>query len=143
MSGQTLPAASFFGAYCQVSDLNRSLAFYRDVMGLEVVYDDDKLAILHGRNASQDSVVLRAMVDPPHHLGDAGITRLFWRVGEPADIDVAEGVLTEHGISHSRHKEEKSDGLLFRDPDGLDIVLLHMAPDKSSASPPAWLSWEH
>jgi catechol 2,3-dioxygenase-like lactoylglutathione lyase family enzyme len=143
MSEQTLPVASFFGAYCQVSDLNRSLAFYRDVMGLEVVHHDDTIAILHARNASQDSVVLRAMADPPHHLGDAGITRLFWRVREHADIDVAEGVLTEHGISHSRHKEEKSDGLSFRDPDGLTIVLLHIELDKASASPPSWLSWEH
>jgi len=140
---EQLPAAKLFGAYCQVSNLGRSLAFYRDVMGLEVAYSDDTLAILHARNATQDSIVLRAIQDPPHHLGDAGITRLFWRVRDNADIDIAEGLLTEHGITHSRHKEETSDGLSFRDPDGLDIILLHLQMRKADSSPPSWLSWAH
>jgi catechol 2,3-dioxygenase-like lactoylglutathione lyase family enzyme len=143
MPEQLLPGSKLFGAYCQVSDLRRSLAFYRDVMGLDVVYSDDTLAILHARNANQDSIVLRAMHDPPHHLGDAGVTRLFWRVHKHADIDIAEGVLTEHGIDHKRHKEDTSDGLSFHDPDGLDIVLLHVELKKADTSPPSWLSWAH
>jgi catechol 2,3-dioxygenase-like lactoylglutathione lyase family enzyme len=143
MPEQPLPEAKLFGAYCQVSDLRRSLAFYRDLMGLEVAYSDDTIAILHSRTATQDSVVLRAMQDPPHHLGDAGVTRLFWRVRESADVDTAEGVLTAHGISHTRHKEETSDGLSFQDPDGLDIVLLHIELKKADTSPPSWLSWAH
>ena len=143
MPEQPLPEAKLFGAYCQVSDLRRSLAFYRDVVGLEVAYSDDTIAILHSRNATQDSVVLRAMHDPPHHLGDAGVTRLFWRVRDSGDIDIAEGVLTAHGVSHTRHKEETSDGLSFHDPDGLDIVLLHLEMKKADNSPPSWLSWAH
>ena len=143
MPEQSLPAAKLFGAYCQVADLRRSLAFYRDVLGLVVTYSDDTIAILHARNADHDSIVLRAMADSSHHLGDAGVTRLFWRVRDVADIDVAEGLLTEHGISHNRHKEEASDGLSFRDPDGLDIVLIHLDLKKADMSPPSWLSWAH
>jgi catechol 2,3-dioxygenase-like lactoylglutathione lyase family enzyme len=143
MAIQPLPEAKLLGAYCQVSDLRRSLGFYRDVMGLEVSHSDDTLAILHGRGANPDSIILRRMDAPPHHLGDAGVTRLFWRVHDHADIDVAEKILTEHGIGHTRRREGPTDGLSFRDPDGLDIVLIYLEMKKADASPPGWLSWAH
>ena len=37
-----------FSVYLQVGDLGRSLSFYRDGRGLEVAWNDDMLAVLHG-----------------------------------------------------------------------------------------------
>lgn len=141
MSEQTLPAAHFFGAYVQVADLPRSLAFYSGVMGLEAAWNDGSLAILHPRDSPQDTLVLRAMDDAPHHLGDAGVTRLLWRVYEPADLETAEQVLDGMGVAFARHKDDNSDGLAFRDPDGLDVVLIRKEPMLTDTTPPSWLYW--
>jgi catechol 2,3-dioxygenase-like lactoylglutathione lyase family enzyme len=40
--------SGLFGVYLQVGDLDRSLSFYRDVLGLEVVWNHGALAVLHG-----------------------------------------------------------------------------------------------
>src|SRR5262249_61360340 len=104
MTDQPLPEAKFFGAYCQVSDLRRSVEFYRDVMGLHVTHSDDTLAILHARNNSEDSVILRTISAPPHRLGETGVTRLFWRVRERDDINAAEEGLARHGITTNRRQ---------------------------------------
>jgi catechol 2,3-dioxygenase len=141
MPEQPLPSARFMGAYCQVANLKRSLEFYRDVMGLHVTHSDDTLAILHSTN--EDSIVLRVISPAEHHLGDAGVTRLFWRVHGHDDLDASEEVLTQRGITYNRRKEGAADGLSFRDPDGLDIVLLYLEMKKADASPPSWLSWAH
>jgi catechol 2,3-dioxygenase-like lactoylglutathione lyase family enzyme len=37
-----------FSVYLQVANLGRSLAFYRDGLGLEVTWNDDELAVLRG-----------------------------------------------------------------------------------------------
>jgi catechol-2,3-dioxygenase len=43
--------SGLYGAYLQVGDLHRSLSFYRDVLALDVVWNDGTLAILHGHRA--------------------------------------------------------------------------------------------
>jgi catechol 2,3-dioxygenase-like lactoylglutathione lyase family enzyme len=140
MSQQALPTAAFYGAYLQVADLSRSLAFYSGVMGLDTAWNDGEIAVLHPRDGSQDTLVLRALDDAPHHLGDAGVTRLLWRVTETTDLDVAEQALTDMGVRYSRHKDVNVDGLSFRDPDGLDVVLVRKGPP-TDATPPSWMYW--
>ena len=130
-----------FGVYLQVPDLDRSLAFYRDVLGLEITWNDGALAVLRSHGATSDTVVLRAIgEDSRHELGESGVTRVFWRVGEQADLDAAEKLLERHEVQHQRHRDPDVDGITLRDPDGLHIVLLYVGEGPPTA-PPAWLYW--
>jgi catechol 2,3-dioxygenase-like lactoylglutathione lyase family enzyme len=133
-----------FGVYLQVSDLNRSLAFYRDVLALEVEWNDGALAVLHGRVEPADTVVIREIGETARHgLGEAGVTRVFWRVWDPADLDSAEELLARQEVHHQRHRDANADGITVRDPDGLEIVLLSISKDVRAGAPPAWLYWYH
>ena len=51
MTGNASQQSGLFGVYLQVGDLDRSLSFYRDVLALEVVWNDGTLAVLHGHRS--------------------------------------------------------------------------------------------
>ena len=81
MATKKLYPPGIFGVYLQVRDLDRSVSFYQNALGLEVDWNDDKLAVLHGPEETSDTVVIREIGEgAAHHLGEAGVTRLFWRV---------------------------------------------------------------
>jgi catechol 2,3-dioxygenase-like lactoylglutathione lyase family enzyme len=137
--------SGLFGVYLQVGDLDRSLSFYRDVLALEVVWNDGALAILHGRRAPADSMVIREIgkAAARHHTGEAGVTRVLWRAGDPAELDGAEELLTRQQVPYRRHRDTEVDGITMHDPDGLEIVLLWTGEKVPATGPPAWLSWYH
>ena len=53
------PQPGIFGVYIQVSDLDRSLSFYRDVLALELDWSDGAIAVLHSSLEPADALVLR------------------------------------------------------------------------------------
>jgi catechol 2,3-dioxygenase-like lactoylglutathione lyase family enzyme len=148
MNGETMPPKTLqlpglFGVYLQVPDLERSLAFYRDLLGLEVSWSDGALAILYSRTDTNGGLVIREIsADARHDLGEAGVTRLFWKVGDPAELDSAEKLLARHDVQYQRHRDETADGITLRDPDGLHIVLVALGEDTRAGAPPAWLYWQ-
>ncbi len=134
--------SGLFGAYLQVGDLHRSLSFYCDVLALDVVWNDGALAVLHGRRAPADSLVIREIGKAARHtMGEAGVSRVLWRVGDPAELDSAEELLTRQLVRYQRHRDAAVDGITMRDPDGLEIVLLWIGEKVPAAGPPAWLYW--
>ena len=134
--------AGLFGAYLQVGDLHRSLSFYCDVLALDVVWNDGALAVLHGRRAPADSLVIREIGQAARHtMGEVGVSRVLWRVGDPAELDSAEELLTRQLVRYQRHRDAEVDGITMRDPDGLEIVLLWIGEKVPAAGPPAWLYW--
>jgi catechol 2,3-dioxygenase-like lactoylglutathione lyase family enzyme len=136
--------SEIFGVYLQVRDLNRSLSFYRDVLSLEVGWNDGALAVLHGRVEPAHTLVIREIGETARHdLGEAGVTRIFWRVRDPTDLNSAEEFLIRHKVHYQRHSDEKGDGITVRDPDGLEIVLLLISENVHAGTPPAWLYWYH
>jgi catechol 2,3-dioxygenase len=132
-----------FSAYLQVRDLDRSLSFYQDILGLDVDHNDGILAILRSRGDSGHTLVLRQIGDHPRHgPGKVGVTRLAFRVTGSADLDRAEELLTRHQMPYHRGQIAGADYLTTRDPDGLRIVLLQT--DQASmldAAPPAPIYW--
>jgi len=131
-----------FGVYLQVGDLDRSLSFYRDVLALEVVWNDGALAILHGRRAPADALVIREIGTAARHtMGEAGVTRVLWRAGDPAELDSAEELLARQQVPYQRHRDAKVSGITMHDPDGLEIVLLWVPAKVPATGPPAWLHW--
>ncbi|MBG0568779.1 VOC family protein [Actinoplanes sp. NEAU-A11] len=105
-----------------VTDLNRSIAFYRDILGFFEIDSGDGSAVL----ASGDTrLVLRTV----HNLSaDAG--RLIYLNLEVGDVDAVYEELREKGVKfvHSPRKVNRGDKLelwsaTFRDPDNHNIAI--------------------
>jgi catechol 2,3-dioxygenase-like lactoylglutathione lyase family enzyme len=130
-----------FGVYIQVSDLDRSLSFYRDVLALELDWSDGAIAVMHSRLEPADALVLRHVGEGARRgLGEPGVTRVLWRAENSADVDRAEEYLNSLEVPYQRHTEEHVDGIALRDPDGVEFVLL-CSDLEASAEPPSWLYW--
>jgi len=135
------PLPGIFGVYIQVSDLDRSLSFYRDILALELDWSDGAIAVMHSRLEPTDALVLRQVgAGARRDLGEPGVTRVFWRAGGSAELDRAEEYLNGLEVPCRRHSEEHVDGITLRDPDGVELVLL-CSDQEHYAEPPSWLYW--
>ena len=133
-----------FTAYLQVSDLERSLSFYRDGLGLEADWNDGTLAVLHSPGTAAHTLVLREVGDgAERRLGEVGVTRLAWQMTNPADLDDAEERLSQHAVRHQRLREADADRIVMRDPDGLSVILFHASEPTPTGKPPTSLYWYH
>lgn len=144
MATKKLYPPGIFGVYLQVRDLDQSLTFYQDVLGLKIDWNDGTLAVLRGPYDTGDMLVIRVIGNGArHHTGETGVTRLFWRVSDPVDLDTVEERLTRDSVPYERHADEEIVGITTHDPDGTDIVLLR--PDKGplTGAPPPALYWQH
>jgi catechol 2,3-dioxygenase-like lactoylglutathione lyase family enzyme len=70
----------------QVRNLDRSLAFYRDVLGLRLGHREGWIAQLHGQGGAPPTLVLLEVGERTiHYSGGPGLARVAWRVGTQAD----------------------------------------------------------
>lgn len=144
MTDNPPPMPGMFGVYLQVADLGRSLWFYRDLLALNVDWNDGALAVLHGPPEPGNTLVIREIGEKARHdLGEAGVTRVFWQARDSADLDRAEELLTRQEVRYKRHRDTNLDGIGVRDPDGLEIILLCVSENVRAGAPPAWLYWYH
>lgn len=128
----------------QVGDLKRSLSFYRDGLGLEAEWNDGTLAVLRSPGTATHTLVLRGVGDgAERRLGEVGVTRLAWQMTHPADLDDAEGRLSQHAVRYERFRETDADRIVMRDPDGLTVILFCAGEPASTGKPPASLYWYH
>ena len=133
-----------FTAYLQVSDLERSLSFYRDGLGLEVEWNDGTLAVLRSPGAAAHTLVMREVGGgTERRLGEVGVTRIAWEMTRPADLDDAEERLSQHAVRHQRIREADADRIVLRDPDGLTVILFRATGPTPTGKPPASLYWYH
>src|SRR5712692_490346 len=120
-----------------VNDLDKMVAFYRDVLGLvqyhehpgRMVFltpdpdlDDHQLALAKGRE------------------GDAKIlAHIAWRVDTPADVKAfyerfkAQGVPIDHCVSHAYEEMGNTVSCYFLDPDGNRIEVYALVAERSEA----------
>jgi catechol 2,3-dioxygenase-like lactoylglutathione lyase family enzyme len=133
-----------FSVYLQVGDLERSLSFYRDGLGLEVAWNDDTVAVLRGPDESPGTLALREVSGSARPgMGEAGVARIGWQVTSSAELDGAEERLTGLGVQYRRAGEEDTGRIETHDPDGLRVVLF--LPDEPSLArkPPPFIYWYH
>ena len=144
MATKKLYSPVIFGVHLQVRDLDRSVSFYQNALGLEVAWNDGELAVLRSPDDTSDTVVLRKIGDGARpHAGEAGVTRLFWRVADPAALDSVEERLTLHSVPYYRQREGEIRGIQVHDPDGLDIVVVPPGQPPLAGTPPSVAYWEH
>jgi catechol-2,3-dioxygenase len=114
-----------------VSDVERSVRFYRDVLGFAVTMRYPNAAFLKIPGTPDD-----------HHLGlfeqrgvrppDERVARMYhsaWEVGELADLWRARRRLTETGALVGQSDHGVSLSLYAKDPDGLEFELFWTVPN--------------
>jgi catechol 2,3-dioxygenase-like lactoylglutathione lyase family enzyme len=116
-----------------VSDLDASLAFYRDVLGFELV----------SREEAFNAAFLRAARSDNHHdlglfgIGEAapvspgrrpGLYHLAWQVGTIDDLVVMRGGLVANGAFTGESSHGATKSLYGRDPDGNEFEIVWVLP---------------
>ena len=130
----SIPVRRLNHAVLYVRDVERSVAFYRDVLGLEPVHDDWRTvgaAFLRARGSENDhDLGLFAIGDgaPGPVRGAVGLYHLAWEVGRVEDLVDARETLLRAGslVGQSDHGATKS--LYGMDPDGNEFEVMWAVP---------------
>jgi catechol 2,3-dioxygenase-like lactoylglutathione lyase family enzyme len=112
-----------------VQNLDRSVSFYQQVLGLKVTDSSPTAALLFSEGGAQ--LILRAMGSGAvHSLGGVGIQYLVWTAADEADLDRCERVLKEL----SAHRDTRSSGPVKvvegHDPDDVVLMITYPGPDQ-------------
>jgi len=127
------PTARVTSSVIFVSDLDRSIDFYRDVFACQVAIHDPQAALLLSSGGFQIYLIGHGS-RTPHLAGGIGLQYLIWAVDSADDLQVLERALRERG---GRADTYQSGGVTFvssRDPDGIRILMAHPGPDKCPRS---------
>ncbi|MEM9682739.1 MAG: VOC family protein [Pseudomonadota bacterium] len=107
----------------KVRDLDRSAAFYRDVLGLKEVarYPNRRMAFFVISDNHHDIALIETDSAAPDAPQDApGLAHVALKVGDSLDeLRAAKSQLDQHGVSVERQVDHHvSKSLYFSDPDG-------------------------
>lgn len=117
-----------------VNDLDKMVAFYRDVLGLVKYHEHpDRMVFLTPDPAVDDHQLALAK----GREGDAKIlAHIAWRVETPADVKAfyekfkAHGVPIHHCVSHAYEEMGNTVSCYFLDPDGNRIEIYALVPKR-------------
>jgi catechol 2,3-dioxygenase-like lactoylglutathione lyase family enzyme len=124
VTGLRLASAVMF-----VTELNRSVVFYEELLGWHVAVSDESVALLVGPEGFQ--LYLRAMGRHTQHpLGFVGIQYLCWTASDEADLRRCEDVLRRES---SRVSRTAGDGFVLIEghgPDGVPVMVTYPGPEQ-------------
>lgn len=112
-----------------VRDVDRSLPFYRDVLGFRLEWqpDADNVYLTSGT----DNIALHRLSPDKDPSGDQTLDHLGLAVREAEDVDRWARYLEASGVSIVQAPRTHRDGarsFYFKDPDGILIQLIHHPP---------------
>src|SRR5918999_3323717 len=132
-TGGRMPIFRLNHAVLYVRDVDRSLAFYRDVLGFEAVMRMPGAAFVQAPGSSNDHDLGLFQIGPaagPSEAGrrTVGLYHLAWEVDTLAELERLAGRLAEAGslVGASDHGTTKS--LYGKDPDGLELEVAWVVP---------------
>jgi catechol 2,3-dioxygenase len=107
-------------ACIRVSNLERALYFYRDLLGFIETEKKGEYAYLRGIEEGQHHSLILKQATPP------GLCYLGFRVRSPESLDKAKEILEQYNLKNKKFKEEGvEDAIIFETPAGLPIVLYY------------------
>lgn len=124
-----------------VTDLDRSLAFYRDVLGFQVIAEgkeDDRRYAFVGEG-TRLVLTLWQQAQGPYDNGRAGLHHLALEVDTIEQVREYETALRAYGVEFAyegvvAHREgSASGGIFFHDPDGTRLEI--SAPSGAEGAP--------
>jgi catechol-2,3-dioxygenase len=128
-----MPVHRLNHAVLYVSDVDRSVAFYRDALGFRTVMSFPGAAFLQAPGSTNDHDLGLFQLSPAAGASQAGrstvgLYHLAWEVDTLAELERLAGVLTEAGalVGASDHGTTKS--LYAKDPDGLEFEVVWIIP---------------
>lgn len=116
-----------------VSDLDRSLDFYRSVLGFTVVSREERMnaAFLKAsRSGNHHDLGLFGLGPgaPPRQRGTVGLYHLAWQVPTIDDLAEAREKLLSAGALHGESSHGATKSLYGVDPDGNEFEVMWMVP---------------
>jgi catechol 2,3-dioxygenase-like lactoylglutathione lyase family enzyme len=110
-----------------VSELDRSVTFYRDVFGCEVTLRSDDAALLLTPGGFQLYIIERGK-RAERHPGGLGHHLLMWATESAQGLEYFEQALKDAGRYTGTHTAGDVTFVEGRDPDGLRVVIAHPDP---------------
>jgi catechol-2,3-dioxygenase len=114
-----------------VADVERSVRFYRDVLGFEVAHRSPNAAFLRIAGGGDDHN-LGLFQQPGLRPPDERVARMYhaaWEVGTLPDLARAREILIDAGALVGQSDHGVSLSLYAKDPDGLEFELFWTVPD--------------
>lgn len=110
----------------KVRDINASLAFYRDVVGLKVSdWIDDRMVFMRCAEDHHDLGLLQVPDPEAEPAGNGSLEHFSYRVESVAEIMQITEMLLARGIEidrgPGRHGPGENTFIVFRDPDGNNV----------------------
>jgi catechol-2,3-dioxygenase len=128
-----MPVTRLNHAVLFVRDVDRSVAFYRDLLGFEVLTQAPNAAFLRAPGSTNDHDLGLFAVGAQAGSSEAGRSRvglyhLAWEVDTLQELARFEEVLKQHGalVGASNHGTTKA--LYAHDPDGLEFEMSWLVP---------------
>ncbi|HVF03810.1 MAG TPA: VOC family protein [Frankiaceae bacterium] len=120
-------------AVLYVRDLDRSVAFYADVLGFRVVNRMRGAAFVQAAGSTNDhdlGLFEIGSAAGPSQAGRAtvGLYHLAWEVDTLAELERLAGVLAERGALGGSSDHGTTKSLYARDPDGLEFEVAWVVP---------------
>src|SRR6185295_19088897 len=112
-----------------VRDVQRSVDFYRDVLGMQVEWepDPDNIYLTSG----SDNLAIHKLPEGAQPGSIQNVHHIGFIVSRPEDVDLMAARAAAHGIPLEQPVKTHRDGarsFYFRDPDGILIQLLYHPP---------------
>jgi catechol-2,3-dioxygenase len=127
-------------AVLYVTDLDRSVRFYTDVFGMEVVAREPRAnaAFLRSpRSGNHHDLGLFGVATQAKTPGAAGLYHLAWQVDTIDELAAARAALAEAGALTGESSHGATKSLYGADPDGIEFEVMWMLPRDD------WGEFEH
>lgn len=116
-----------------VSELDRSVNFYRDVFGCEVTLQESGAALLLTSGGFQIYIIAKgSRTERP--TGGIGAHHLMWTTDTRQALDHFMQLLKDGGFFVDTHTSGEVTFVEGHDPDGIRIIIAHPSPDQRPRS---------
>jgi catechol-2,3-dioxygenase len=133
-------------ALLNVTDVEQSIEFYRDVLDLRLMSQGDRVAALMISEENRRQVLLlRELGRNAYHggRGNIGVRMLSFEVGSLAELDVIEQRLAQRQALVWQGRTERYSAIIGLDPDRMEIAVSSSNLDGTPIQSEDWEKIDH